>query len=497
MNSAEMDEDGISVFLRSLNRPFESEIDDMASYIASFAIRDRAWSSDWISALRCFEGGNSDAEKIKTIAFVYHRLRNGGTERVISLLSSMLVRQGYRVVILTDEPPSSDDYSIDDRVMRGTLSPLDAKLDFKDVHERIESICMAAVSFEVDVFVFSNWLDSSLFWDMVAVKCLGLKSAIHLHGSCAHLYRGLSTSPALPNLRRYIDLFDAAIVLSKSDVAFWSLFSEKVRYIPNPIPFETADRGNIGDRGCEEVVWVGRLEENKNPSDAVKAFAVLADECPKSKLTIIGASEDASHEVILNRLIVDLGLDGRVDLVGCSDDVASYYKRASMLLFTSAFEGFPLVLLEAFSYGLPVVMYDLPYLELTRDHLGYISVEQGDYRAAGAAMVRLFKNKDLMTEMSEEALEVSRKFCSFDLGAEWKALFEAMGRRGEGCATESCSIDDYKSLVRGICFNFENCLHVIQRQRQEYETLHRWTDELQKGKDWLEMQYNAFMKQKS
>ncbi|BDP57809.1 hypothetical protein EfmJHP36_22880 [Enterococcus faecium] len=63
------------------------------------------------------------------------------------------------------------------------------------------------------------------------------------------------------------------------------------------------------------------------------------------------------HKKDLRQQIKDLNLQ-RVTIAGHSDHVEEYYKSASCYVLSSVYEGFPMVILEAQSYGLPVISYD-------------------------------------------------------------------------------------------------------------------------------------------
>ena len=60
----------------------------------------------------------------------------------------------------------------------------------------------------------------------------------------------------------------------------------------------------------------------------------------------------------LESQIKELKLEGRIILAGKQKDVDAYYNQASIFAFTSSSEGFPNVIGEAMSAGLPVVAYD-------------------------------------------------------------------------------------------------------------------------------------------
>lgn len=61
-------------------------------------------------------------KKIKTIGMYYHRIYNGGVERVIGCLSKIFDERGYKLVIITDEPENELDYELPKDAKRVVLN---------------------------------------------------------------------------------------------------------------------------------------------------------------------------------------------------------------------------------------------------------------------------------------------------------------------------------------------------------------------------------------
>lgn len=98
------------------------------------------------------------------------------------------------------------------------------------------------------------------------------------------------------------------------------------------------------------LLCAGRLVPQKRHDLALHAFATLA--CPGATLTIAG---DGPERAALERLAEQLGVAEAVDFAGERSEIAPLLDEADMLLLTSAYEGYPAVLLEALAAGLPVV----------------------------------------------------------------------------------------------------------------------------------------------
>ncbi len=103
----------------------------------------------------------------------------------------------------------------------------------------------------------------------------------------------------------------------------------------------------------KEVIYVGRLDYNqKRVYRVIETWALLDKEYPDWRLTIVG---DGAERKNLEKLTQDLNLHN-ISFEGFRRP-EEYYKRASLLVLTSEYEGFPLVLAESMSFGVVLVVY--------------------------------------------------------------------------------------------------------------------------------------------
>lgn len=102
------------------------------------------------------------------------------------------------------------------------------------------------------------------------------------------------------------------------------------------------------------VLFVGRLESQKDPILAVEAVADLARVISRVELRIAGSG---SLEALVRRRVDELGISHRVSFLGAisRSDVADNMRRADALVLVSHFEGSPRVIAEACACGTPVV----------------------------------------------------------------------------------------------------------------------------------------------
>jgi glycosyltransferase involved in cell wall biosynthesis len=103
-----------------------------------------------------------------------------------------------------------------------------------------------------------------------------------------------------------------------------------------------------------EFVWlaVGRFEPPKDYPTMLRAFARVREQRPDTVLLLVGEGSLQGETEALTR---ELGLEGRVRFLGVRNDVPEVMSAADGYVMSSAWEGMPVVLLEAASAGLPIV----------------------------------------------------------------------------------------------------------------------------------------------
>ena len=162
---------------------------------------------------------------------------------------------------------------------------------------------------------------------------------VGVHGTYTYLFR--EQVPHRFDLFRAYSLIDRAVVLSRDFENFWNHFCPSL-YIPNPI--QICSREERSSLAGNVVLWVGRFSEEKQPLDAVRAFAQVKAKLPNSATLVMLGTGEAEVVKRVQSLVCELGLEDGVLLPGYHVDVSSYYKKACVLLFTSAFEGFPMTI---------------------------------------------------------------------------------------------------------------------------------------------------------
>ncbi len=369
-----------------------------------------------------------ERKPVRTVGMYYYWLYNGGVQRTMAQLAWVLTRQGYRVVLFTDQEPQEGDYALPAGVER-VVMPEGGNQTNPAYQSRGEVWMREIARHQVDVMVYHAWLNRVLPWDMLAIRAAGARFVIHTHSvAFVPMINMRQMAASLPYTYR---VADGVVTLSRTDQRYWRKFNAHVSLVHNPVD-ETLLEQEVSSLDHGRILWLGRLADEKQPLDAVNIMARVHARCPEAKMTILGSSRDGGLERLLKSQIAALGLQGVVELVPFTHAVTEYYRQSDVFLMTSAYEGYSLTLQESKSMGLPCVTYAMPYLELCRlPDGGMVSVPQGDVGSAANAVCELLEDEACRRRMGEQARRSLQEIARQDLGALWQALLEELDQPGE------------------------------------------------------------------
>jgi glycosyltransferase involved in cell wall biosynthesis len=145
---------------------------------------------------------------------------------------------------------------------------------------------------------------------------------------------------------------------------------------------------------------IGRLSDVKRQDLLLNAFAQVRTRIPGAHLVTVG---DGPLMPVLRSLASDLGLEESCHLVGYQAEPANYLHLMDVFALTSRSEGMPLVVLEAWAAGVPVVASRVGGLvELISDGKNGLLFGSGDELALSAALEQLLLRPELGRQMAEE-----------------------------------------------------------------------------------------------
>lgn len=198
-----------------------------------------------------------------------------------------------------------------------------------------------------------------------------------------------------------------------------------------PLPASHAPQlppDKIVDMNTNVLLGVGRLIQRKGFDKLVQAFADAAQDQPTWQLVILG---EGPQRATLEALVKRLGLEHRVQLPGLAGNLADWYARADLFVLNSHYEGFPNVLAEAMSYGLPVISTacDTGPDEMIEPGVNGLLLPEADPHSSptavaelGAALASLMTDADQRKRLGDAAKNVTERFAIEHICHAWEQV---------------------------------------------------------------------------
>lgn len=235
------------------------------------------------------------------------------------------------------------------------------------------------------------------------------------------------------SMRYVYENSDYYILLSSSFVGKFKQFvginkSDRLLVQTNPVTIDVSDfTFNVAGKQ-KEIIYVGRIDHNqKRVCRVVETWALLEKKCPNWRLTIVG---DGIEKEELQKKTHDLGIE-RITFEGFQEPKC-YYERASILILTSEYEGFGLVIVEAMSFGVvPVVYgsYSAVYDIISDGSDGLIlPYDKKGFKAEAMAekLLELMCDDGYRISIAQKAVEKSKKYSIRTVADSWEKLFSKL-----------------------------------------------------------------------
>jgi glycosyltransferase involved in cell wall biosynthesis len=193
---------------------------------------------------------------------------------------------------------------------------------------------------------------------------------------------------------------------------------------------EQALRSQLGlDPHSKLVGMIGRLEDQKNPLDFIRAAAEVARGYADVQFLMIGGGPLQAQ---CERLIADLNLNGKFFLLGFRRDVDRILSILTMTVMSSLWEGLPLAFLESLSAGKPIVANDVGG---TRDvvidgETGFLVTPHRPSEMAERVLF-LLRDETLCRRMGEVARQHAWKYSKHRMVEQVESLYVALHYAGD------------------------------------------------------------------
>lgn len=213
------------------------------------------------------------------------------------------------------------------------------------------------------------------------------------------------------SFKRQVRKANVVVSLTEGDAIDWRKYNRQIPVIPNIVHLNNSD--NLSRHNEKRVMFVGRNSEQKDINSLLHIWSIVHSRHPDWVLDIWGddtfkAPGVNAHKPVLN--------------------ILDQYCNSSMLLLTSLFEPFGLVLPEAMSCGLPVVAFDCPYgpADIITDGVDGFLVKNRDINEFAGRVCQLIEDKELRVRMGQAAVKSAQRYRADVIMPKWKELFERL-----------------------------------------------------------------------
>lgn len=236
----------------------------------------------------------------------------------------------------------------------------------------------------------------------------------------ANILKNLFAKFWMRSLVSKLKRLDTFVVLTKEDKKVWPEL-KNVTVIPDPLSFMPTQHSPLTEK---RVIAVGRYVYQKGFDLLLQAWARIEKQYPDWQLAIFGDGNRTPYEQQMKELGVD---SSRCHLNGPTTNIQQEYVNSSLFVFSSRFEGFGMVLVEAMACGLPVISFACPCgpKDIIKDGEDGFLVGNGNVAALVAKMSQLMGDESLRMSMSLIGQRNARRFSVEQIAGRWKGIFES------------------------------------------------------------------------
>jgi len=221
------------------------------------------------------------------------------------------------------------------------------------------------------------------------------------------------------------------VCLTEGDALLWKKRNPNVQVIPNVVHLNEDNTFSICKN--KRVIFVGRFAYQKGWWHLFDIWSRVHKKFPDWSLEIYGEGED---ELDVIKCIKNKGIEDSVNIHKPTSNIFPEYKKSSILMLTSIYEPFGLVLPEAMSCGLPVISFrgEGPDDIITDGEDGFL-VEQYDIDSYCEKLSKLMESEELRKRMGEKGIISSKRYSADKIMPQWLDLFENLTRCGQQSQT--------------------------------------------------------------
>ena len=354
---------------------------------------------------------------MKVCFFIYNMSAAGGSERVTSIIANELHKCGHDVSILSICGNEKIFYSLDKNINVQVLYP-----GVEDINSKLKIMEIIRKS-----YTYHKKNKTAVIIDVFASRSLvsiPIKYLLKIKNITWEHFN-YTVKEGLNPLGRKLSCYfsNAIITLTYEDTLLYQQ-DNRVRglidYIYNPTPYVTNKKNSLKNK---QIITVGRLTYQKGYDMLLDIWSQVEKVCDW-KLIIVGDGEDREALISKSR---KLCLEN-IEFTGKISHVDELYLKSSIYVSTSRFEGLPMCMIEAQSFGLPIVSFECKTgpSEIVKNNRSGFLIEQGDINSFSDKLLELINSPDLLFSFSNQAKQDSERFDISSIISKWNQILQQL-----------------------------------------------------------------------
>ena len=222
------------------------------------------------------------------------------------------------------------------------------------------------------------------------------------------------------NWKKFASKYDAFVVLTEEDRLAWGNM-QNIHVINNPLTKIPQESSSLSEK---KVLSLGRLTYQKGFDLLIKAWKKVHEICPDWNLYIFGNGPDKK---LLVEQCTALGLDNCIYINDATPKPEAEFLKSSLYVMSSRYEGLPMVLLEALSFGIPIVSFQCPCgpKDIIQDEFGSLIKSENIDKLADS-IIEWIKDENKRKDAGKKAKEASKNFKIDFIMNKWIQLFDSL-----------------------------------------------------------------------
>ena len=243
---------------------------------------------------------------------------------------------------------------------------------------------------------------------------------VESHSICFRTFgeKGLRQRYVAHLLKRGLKKAYCVVALTEGDAVEWRTIHPNVKVIPDIVHLNEEAVSTLQNK---KVIWVGRFDYQKRPMEIVKIWQLVYPFFPEWHLDIYGEGEQSKDLIETVQ-----SLNSNIHIHPPTSNIFDAYRESSIMVSTSLFEPFGLVIPEAMSCGLPIIAYDCPYgpsFMINDGITGYL-VDNFNSSQFANKLEELMKDELMRMKMGQTAKKSSLIHKPHEIMQKWQKLFE-------------------------------------------------------------------------